>query len=221
MFKTILKKMQLKFKTIIEKFSNKTKFQVSNLNLILLILSFILFASCIYITNNIYFIILLYIYLFFLYKSSSITKVTLFLTNISLIMIIGWFLLQFLILDFLPFDILKYLRILIKVLLLLDYFLIIAKEIKGKNIKYVKGGHIKRTFFELRKRNIKKFYKKNKDLVNDYVELNDVDNESDYYKVLKDNLEYKTKNDLEEYVWLQYLRFYKNKKYIRKIIWHF
>ena len=62
--------------------------------------------------------------------------------------------------------------------------------------------------------------KENKEIDN-YIKNNNINLLSDYYKVLKDNIDEKSKNELEEYVWINYLRFYKNRRFVKKEVFDY
>ena len=107
-------------------------------------------------------------------------------------------------------------EIIVKIFFFVDYFLIILLTIKDKKYKIMKlqKRRLKKyTFKELRERKIDDFKRINQEIVNEYLKTYNILKDSDYYKVINDNYLNKTKEDLEEYVWINYLRFYKNKKY--------
>ena len=194
----------------------KTKHEAINLNdlnNLLLIISLITLGISLFCTRNIYVIILIFLFIYEIYYHHEKNKYTRFLTSILPIIIFACFLMRYLNLSFFKFDILNVVKIFINILIFLDYFLIVFKEIKSKELKYIKRGNRKRTFNDLRIKKINSFKNANIDCIADYQKEHNIDITSDYYKVIKENLNDKIKTDLEEYVWLNYLRFYKNKKY--------
>ncbi len=196
------------------------KIDIKDLNIIILLSSIILYLLSVIYANNILILILLYLLDYELFYHLQNYKFLRFINSILPIIIIAYFLLSYLDLSFIPFDFLKLILLVIKILLFVFYVINVFLIIKERNIKYVKGRKKlrKRTFNELRKREIDKFKKENLDYQKKYILDNNISIESDYYKVIKDNFKNKTINDLEEYVYLNYLRFYKNKKYNKRNI---
>ncbi len=194
--------------------------KISDLNNFLLGLSLIIYSLSIYLVSNPVILIIIYLFTYEIYLHVRSKKYLRFLIDIAGILLIGYLFLNLISLSFFKINILKYIGITIKVLLFLTFFLIVIKCIRMKNIKYIKGQRYnkKYTFKELRSLKFKNFWKNNETLINSYVKENDLNLESDYYKLIKSNINNKTKNDLEEYVWLNYLRFYKNRRYNKKMI---
>ena len=193
---------------------------VRSLNIIILLISIVFYIISSYFANNIIIILLLYILDYELFYHLKDYRYLRFINLILPIMIIAYFLLGYLDLSFIHFDLLHILLWVIKVLLVIFYIVNVFLIIKDRNIKYVKGRRKfkRRTFNELRKREIGRFKKDNIDYQEKYILDNEINKDSDYYKVINDNLKNKTVNDLEEYVYLNYLRFYKNKKYNKRNI---
>lgn len=189
-------------------------FNLLDFNNTILILSLFLLGISLIITSHIFLIILIYLLIFEL-NSHITNKYLNFLTDILAIILLGFVLIYLLNLSFLTFDIKGKLMIVIKGLLFLDYFFIVCHSIQNKKLKIIKGKKRakKYTFKELRDSKIGEFKVKNLKIITSYLEKNNILEDSDYYKVIYDNFENKARNDLEEYVWMNYLRFYKNKKY--------
>ncbi len=191
---------------------------LEDLNIILLLLSIIpYFISLIY-GNNIIVIILLYLLNFELFYHLKKIKWISFLNYILPIIIIGYIFLSYLDLSFIQFDILKIVNYFIKFILGIYYLVNVFLIVKDRKIKYIKGRNRlhSHTLNELRKSNINKFYKNNLEYQEKYMNDLGIKNGSDYYKVINNNVKNKTINELEEYVTLNYLRFYKNKKYNKR-----
>ncbi len=186
------------------------KLKLSDLNNTLLLLTIIFLIISSYFLNNIWLAIIIYLFIYDLYIHSK-NKITSFLTYISGILLIAFLFLNLTNLNILQFNFNKYLFLTLKILLVLDYIIIILKEIKNKKIKYLKGKKKKYTFKELRKRKIDSLKKRNKVLIDNYLEEENINLKSNYAKLINDNLDYLTKNDLENYIQIEYLRFYKNK----------
>ena len=192
--------------------------ELSDLNICLLIVSLIMLAISLILTRNIYLMIVIYLFIYEVYYHQKKDKYISFLTSILPISLFACFLMRYIDLSFVKFDVLNIIKVIINIFMFVDYFLIIFKEIKAKNLKYIKRGNRKRTFNDLRRNKIKDFKIANLENIKVYQEEHSIDIKSDYYKVLTDNFSNKVKNDLEDYVHLNYLRFYKNKKYNKKNI---
>ena len=107
----------------------------------------------------------------------------------------------------------------IKGLYILNYFWFVLMHIKNKKVKYYRKKKRKKyTFRELREKNMLLFKNKTKKAIADYVENQNIELNSDYSNLLENNLDDKSLNDLEEYVWLNYLRFYKHKRYDKEVL---
>ena len=191
---------------------------LKDLNNFLLILSLIIFLISLYFLNNIFLIIIVYGLLYYLYKRKERKRYLSLIIGILAIFVVACFLLQYIDLSFFKFDFLNLLKVFIKIWIYIVYFIIVVESIKDKNIKYVKGRKRTRTFNELRIKNIQRYKEDNLNLINKYQIENNINLDSDYYKVIKDNYKNKVKDDLEEYVIINYLRFYKNKKENKKNI---
>lgn len=207
---------------MLERIKNKhDNIELDNLNNILLIISLIfIFISLIFV-KNIFVIILIFIFIYELSSHVTNNKYVTFLSNFLGIFLLSYILIYFLELSLFKFDIKKVIINFIKVILFTNYFLIVFLNIKIKKVKILKSKNKnkkKYTFKELRKEKIKYFQETTKTVVDNYIKKNDISKKSDYYKVLNSNINNKAKNDLEEYVWINYLRFYKNRKYNRKNI---
>ena len=205
--------MLLRLKTI------RNNINLSNLNNSLLIISLIMFTFSIYFLNNKYWFLVIIVLLYELYNHTKKNKYLKLIMDISFIITLGYFLLTFIDLSFFNFNILKYIKILIKVLFLVTYFWIIICEISNKKIKHLKRKKKSgRSFNELRKSKINYYKEKRSDYINSYIKEHNIDATSDYYKLIKANLASKTKEEMEEYIKLEYLRFYKNRALVKKNI---
>ena len=192
---------------------------VSDLNNLILVISLIPLIISLYITNNIFIIILICLFVYELSTHFKSNKYIRFLSNFLGIIVLGYLFMKFLDLSFINFDIKNIYLWFIKIVVLIDYFLIVFINIKRKKLKIIKNKKRilkKYTFKELRKEKRDYFKKENILLTNEYIKNNDIKENSDYYKVIKDNLDNKTSYDLEEYIWINYLRFYKNKRFNKR-----
>lgn len=191
-------------------------FLMTDLNNLLLIFTLLLFLISLFFLKNIYVYFFIYIFLFDLTRHIKKNKYILPFNGIIGIFLIAFLFFNLLNLSFLSLDIKKIMEIIVKIFFFVDYFLIILLTIKDKKYKIMKlqKRRLKKyTFKELRERKIDDFKKINQEIVNEYLKTYNILKDSDYYKVINDNYLNKTKEDLEEYVWINYLRFYKNKKY--------
>ena len=200
------------FNNLKNKFNNLNMFDINN---IVIIICLILFVISLIFGNNIYmFVVMYFLILFISYRFNN--KILLFLKSILLLLIIGSIIISFFSLSFIKIDIISIIYILIKICLGLSYIILIYLFLKKKKINILKK-YIKRfkfySFKELRKRNYNNLLNNNKDNVEKYIEKNNINRSSDYYKVIEDNIEDKSKNELEEFVWINYLRFYKNQRF--------
>ena len=191
-------------------------FLMTNLNNLLLIFTLLLFLISLFFLKNIYVYFFIYIFLFDLTRHIKKNKYILPFNGIIGIFLIAFLFFNLLNLSFLSLDIKKIMEIIVKIFFFVDYFLIILLTIKDKKYKIMKlqKRRLKKyTFKELRERKIDDFKRINQEIINEYLKTYNILKDSDYYKVINDNYLNKTKEDLEEYVWINYLRFYKNKKY--------
>jgi len=201
------------FKKIKKKYDS---FLMTDLNNLLLIFTLLLFLISLFFLKNIYVYFFIYIFLFDLTRHIKKNKYILPFNGIIGIFLIAFLFFNLLNLSFLSLDIKKIMEIIVKIFFFIDYFLIILLTIKDKKYKIMKlqKRRLKKyTFKELRERKIDDFKRINQEIVNEYLKTYNILKDSDYYKVINDNYLNKTKEDLEEYVWINYLRFYKNKKY--------
>lgn len=201
------------FKKIKKKYDS---FLMTDLNNLLLIFTLLLFLISLFFLKNIYVYFFIYIFLFDLTRHIKKNKYILPFNGIIGIFLIAFLFFNLLNLSFLSLDIKKIMEIIVKIFFFVDYFLIILLTIKDKKYKIMKlqKRRLKKyTFKELRERKIDDFKRINQEIVNEYLKTYNILKDSDYYKVINDNYLNKTKEDLEEYVWINYLRFYKNKKY--------
>ena len=191
-------------------------FLMTDLNNLLLIFTLLLFLISLFFLKNIYVYFFIYIFLFDLTRHIKKNKYILPFNGIIGIFLIAFLFFNLLNLSFLSLDIKKIMEIIVKIFFFVDYFLIILLTIKDKKYKIMKlqKRRLKKyTFKELRERKIDDFKKINQEIINEYLKTYNILKDSDYYKVINDNYLNKTKEDLEKYVWINYLRFYKNKKY--------
>ena len=191
-------------------------FLMTDLNNLLLIFTLLLFLISLFFLKNIYVYFFIYIFLFDLTRHIKKNKYILPFNGIIGIFLIAFLFFNLLNLSFLSLDIKKIMEIIVKIFFFVDYFLIILltiKDIKYKIMKLQKRRLKKYIFKELRERKIDDFKRINQEIINEYLKTYNILKDSDYYKVINDNYLNKTKEDLEEYVWINYLRFYKNKKY--------
>lgn len=191
-------------------------FLMTDLNNLLLIFTLLLFLISLFFLKNIYIYLFIYIFLFDLTRHIKKNKYILPFNWIIGIFLIAFLFFNLLNLSFLSLDIKKIMEIIVKIFFFVDYFLIILLTIKDKKYKIMKlqKRRLKKyTFKELRERKIDDFKRINQEIINEYLKTYNILKDSDYYKVINDNYLNKTKEDLEEYVWINYLRFYKNKKY--------
>lgn len=189
---------------------------MTDLNNLLLIFTLLLFLISLFFLKNIYVYFFIYIFLFDLTRHIKKNKYILPFNGIIGIFLIAFLFFNLLNLSFLSLDIKKIMEIIVKIFFFVDYFLIILLTIKDKKYKIMKlqKRRLKKyTFKELRERKIDDFKRINQEIINEYLKTYNILKDSDYYKVINDNYLNKTKEDLEEYVWINYLRFYKNKKY--------
>lgn len=179
---------------------------LTNLNSITLSITLILLSITLIVVKNIYLLILIYILIYELFYHSR-NKSIQFMTDISGILLLGFI---FISLNLNIIDIKNTLLILVKTSFFLSYLLIVIKEIKNKKIKYFKLKHGKYTFKELRKKKISKFKEIYLSEINNYLSENKIEDGSDLQGLVKDNLDNLASDKLEEYVYINYLRFYKN-----------
>ena len=160
----------------------------------------------------------MFIYLFILKLSfHSSNKSIRFLTYISGIFVLVNILIKY---NFFAFNFLSIFLIICKIILILDYLLILIRELNYKKNKYFKRISLqKRTFKNLRKSNLNSFLIKNRKIINNYIKQEALPLNSEEVQLLNDNLLEVSKNDLEEYVYSNYLKFYKyqKKKFLKQL----
>ena len=198
------------------------EFDVYELNNIIVIISFILFLISLYFVKNVYLIIVLYcclLYLSRLYEKSIIK----FICSLLPIIILGYFLIHFIHFTFIKDETFKTFRLIIKIMLGVNYTAILYYYFKNKKVKLeklFKKKSYKYTFKELRKKNLNRFRENINNRVDNYIDSNNIKLDSDYFKVIENNIDNKVNNELEEYVWINYLRFYKNQKFKKENIFN-
>lgn len=196
----------------------KRKYQeidIHNLDNILLVISLIIFLVSLFFIQNNFLLIFVYLFIYELSNHINENKYLIFIKNFILIIILGFVLMTLTNINLFSYDYLRIFRIIIKVFIYIEYFFIVSKLISYKRLKYIKGNPLvkKYTFKELRKKHFNRFLEVNKEIVNNYVTENNIKVGTDSYELIYSNLENKTINDLEEYVCVNYLRFYKNKRF--------
>lgn len=199
------------------------EFDIFDLNIYIIILCFIAFFLSIWFGNNIYMYLLMTL-LIFLISKQIYNNMVIFLLTTLLFFLVGYIIISFISIPFLKKDILNIINIIIKIWISSSYIIIIYLLINKKKIKEHKSFHKRFKFYsfkELRKRNYEYFKEKNKEIVEKYTKKNNVSLTSDYYKVLNNSIEEKSKDELEEFVWLNYLRFYKNRRYFKRQLFEF
>ena len=205
------------FQKIMKKYN---ELDIYDLYTLIIILCFLLFFISLVIGKNIYLFILMYILVIYLSRSFS-NKIIIFLVSTLPLLLVGAIIIPFFSLKYFTIDIINILYIIIKLWLGISYIILIYLLLKSKRKKTIRNT-LKRfkyySFKELRKRHYKYYQERNKDVVKKYIEKNKIDNSSDYYKVIEDNIDNKSKQDLEEFVWINYLRFYKNKRFLKNDI---
>jgi len=192
-----------------------------DLNNVLLIISIISLLISLICTNNLIIFILIFLFIYELSSHIKNNKYTRFLSNVIGIILFGYTLITISGINFLNNHAINIVNLIIKIVLFIDYLLIILVSIKEKKLKILRKNsrNIKKyTFKELRNKKYNLFKENNLKEIDLYLEDNLIDKSSDYYKVIEDNIDNKTKNDLEEYVWINYLRFYKNRRYNKRNI---
>ena len=110
------------------------EFNIYDLNNFVVILSFIIFIISLYFVSNVYLIIIIYLFVLYLarYYEKPIIK---FVSSLLPIIIFGYFLIHFINFVFIEKETFKTFRIIIKVLLLIDYISILYYYFKTKAIK--------------------------------------------------------------------------------------
>ena len=198
------------------------EFNIYELNNIIIIISFILFLISIYYVKNVYIIIVMYLFILYIarnYEKNSIKFVSFLLP----IIILGYFLIHFINFTFIEKETFMMFRIIIKVLMTIDCLCILYFYFKTKKVKLLnlmKRKSKKYTFKELRRKNLDKFRINYHNYVDEYLENNKIGLDSDYFKVIENNIDNKINENLDNYVWTNYLRFYKNKKYNKESIFN-
>ena len=182
-----------------------------NLNNSLLIISFMFFIISLILVKNTVLIVIMVLFIAFLLNKIEMTKITRFLNYLSFIITLALILISFLNLSFINIDVIIVFKNVVKILLFSQYSYFVYYIIKNKKIKFVRKRKSIYTFKELRSNNYDLYFNLNENYIENYVEKENISYESDYYKIINNNLDNKSKNDLEEYVWINYLRFYKNR----------
>ena len=203
---------------------NKFKeFDIYDLNIYIIVLCFVAFFLSLWFGNSIYMYILMTLLVFYISKKIY-NNFIMFLLIMLLFLLVGYIILSNISVPIFKGDVLNIINTLIKLWLSVSYTILIYLLINKKKVKESKS-FCKRfkfyTFKELRKRNYEFFKDKNKEIVDKYSKKNNISLTSDYYKVLNNNIEEKSKDELEEFVWLNYLRFYKNRRYFKRQLFEF
>jgi len=185
---------------------------LNDLNIGIFLLCFIIFIISLVLVKNIFIVIAISILLLFLNKGKN-SKIINFINSILPIILFGNLLLWFLKYDIINLN--SILLNIIKLLLLINYFFFSFGYIKLKNDNALKKNRKLKniySFKQLRDNNINRVKKYNQEEIDAFINKNNINTNSDYYKVIYENFENKCWIDLEEYVWINYLRFYKNKR---------
>ena len=165
----------------------------------------------IYLVKNIYLLIIIYFFLFILYSKIN-HKVIEFFVYILGILLIGYIFINLLNLNIFILDYKKIFIIIIKLFYLFSYFSIFLLNIKNKRREYLKIKKGKKyTFKELRGKKIEQFRNDELAKINYFIDKQGINN-SEYEKIIRDNLSNLTDESLDKYIWINYLRFYKNQK---------
>ena len=194
------------------------EFDIKKINSIIVIISFILFIISLIFIKNVYLIIILYLLLLYLSKFYD-KKIIKFICSILPIIILGYFLFHFINYNFIKNESYRVFRIIIKILFCLDYVVILYNYFKDNKFSINSLFKKKKiyTFKELRRLNINKYRKNVDNYIEDYLKENNISLDSDYFKLIDKNREKKSTLELEEFVWMNYLRFYKHKSDTGKI----
>ena len=196
------------YKIVINKIKN---FNLKRINIFIYIISFIIYLMSIYLVKNIYLLIIIYFFLFILYSKIN-HKVIEFFVYILGISLIGYIFINLLNLNIFILDYKKIFIIIIKLFYLFSYFSIFLLNIKNKRKEYLKIKKGKKyTFKELRGKKIEQFRNDEIEKINYFINKQGINN-SEYEKIIRDNLSNLTDESLDKYIWVNYLRFYKNQK---------
>lgn len=196
------------YKIVINKIKN---FNLKRINIFIYIISFIIYLMSIYLVKNIYLLIIIYFFLFILYSKIN-HKVIEFFVYILGILLIGYIFINLLNLNIFILDYKKIFIIIIKLFYLFLYFSIFLLNIKNKRKEYLKIKKGKKyTFKELRGKKIEQFRNDELAKINYFIDKQGINN-SEYEKIIRDNLSNLTDESLDKYIWVNYLRFYKNQK---------
>ena len=196
------------YKIVINKIKN---FNLKRINIFIYIISFIIYLMSIYLVKNIYLLIIIYFFLFILYSKIN-HKVIEFFVYILGILLIGYIFINLLNLNIFILDYKKIFIIIIKLFYLFSYFSIFLLNIKNKRKEYLKIKKGKKyTFKELRGKKIEQFRNDELAKINYFIDKQGINN-SEYEKIIRDNLSNLTDESLDKYIWVNYLRFYKNQK---------
>lgn len=188
------------------------EFNLEKINSLVLIISFILYLLSIYLVNNKYILIINYWFIYYISLKNK-NKIIRFFKDITGILLLGFFFISLLNLNVFILDYKYYIFLIVKLSFLITYLLLVVKNIKIKKIKYLKiRKGSKYTFKELRRKKIDDFKDKETKEINSYLERENILVNSEYAKLIKDNLDNLASNELENYIWMNYLRFYKNQK---------
>lgn len=196
------------YKIVINKIKN---FNLKRINIFIYIISFIIYLMSIYLVKNIYLLIIIYFFLFILYSKIN-HRVIEFFVYILGILLIGYIFINLLNLNIFILDYKKIFIIIIKLFYLFSYFSIFLLNIKNKRRDYLKIKKGKKyTFKELRGKKIEQFRNDELAKINYFIDKQGINN-SEYEKIIRDNLSNLTDESLDKYIWVNYLRFYKNQK---------
>ena len=191
-----------------------TKFNLKFFNTIIIFIGFLIFSFGLLFTKNyiVLFIDLLLLFMFsYNYKTN---KYIISVLNFIILFFLVSLLISFLTIPVYSIEIKDTFMIILKFLLFIFYLFLIIFILKEKDMQIIEN---KYTLNQLRRDNIYHFKTKKKKEFNKYILKNEISKDSSQYEILENNLLPTIKNELENYVRVEYLRFYKNKS-IKRIL---
>ena len=194
-----------------------TKFNLIFFNIIIILLGFLLFSFTLSLTKNYIVLFLDLLLLVLLTYNERNNKYIRFITDFSVIYFLASWIISLLIIPVYSMEIKGFFLDSLKFLLFILYLVLVIVVLQ--KIKKESFGVKKYTLNKLRKDNIYIYKNRNIKKIKQYIENQNILNNSNEYEILKDNLLPKTKDNLEDYVRLEYLRFYKNRN--SQKIWDF
>ena len=194
-----------------------TKFNLIFFNIIIILLGFLLFSFTLSLTKNYIVLFLDLLLLVLLTYNERNNKYIRFITDFSIIYFLASWIISLLVIPVYSMEIKGFFLDSLKFLLFILYLVLVIVVLQ--KIKKESFGVKKYTLNKLRKDNIYIYKNRNIKKNKQYIENQNILNNSNEYEILKDNLLPKTKDNLEDYVRLEYLRFYKNRN--SQKIWDF